>query len=44
VVRAQDVLLQNGDTITVVTFEASTDTYQKDLAHWEKILASLDVK
>ena len=44
VVRAQDILLQNEDTITVITFEASTDTYQQQLERWEKILASLDVK
>ena len=44
VVRAQDVLLQQGDTITVVSFEASTDTYQQELEHWEKILASLDIE
>ena len=43
-VRAQDILLQNGDTITVVTFEASTDTFPQESEQWEKILASLDVK
>jgi hypothetical protein len=44
VALAQDVLLQRGDMITVVTFEASTDTYQQELEQWVKILASLDVK
>jgi hypothetical protein len=33
--------MKHGDTITVVTFEASTDTYQQEVGRWEKILASL---
>ncbi len=41
IVRAQDILMKHGDTITVVTFEASTDTYQQEVGRWEKILASL---
>ena len=44
VVRAQDILLKHGDMITVVTFEANTDSYQQETGHWEKILTSLDIK
>lgn len=44
VVRAQDVLLQHGDIITIVSFEASTDSYSQELGHWVQVLASIDVK
>lgn len=44
VMRAQDLLAQQDDTITVLTFEAGADIYQQELARWEKILASFDVK
>jgi hypothetical protein len=44
VVRARDILVQQGDTIIVLTFEADTDIYQQELIRLEKILASFDVK
>jgi hypothetical protein len=44
VVRARDLLLQQGDAIVVLTFEAGVASYPQELAHWEQILASLEVK
>lgn len=44
IVRAQDILLQHADTITIITFETNTDTYEQELEHLDRILASLDVK
>ena len=44
VVRARDILVQQGDTLTVLTFEAGADIYQQELIHLAKILASFDVK
>jgi hypothetical protein len=44
VVRARDLLVQQGDTIIVVTFEAGADFFQQELTHWDTILASFDVK
>jgi hypothetical protein len=44
VVRARDILVQQGDTITVLTFEADADIYPQELIRLEKILASFDVK
>lgn len=44
VVRARDTLLQQGDTIVVVTFEAGSASYGREANRWEKILASLGVQ
>lgn len=44
VVRARDLLLQQGDAIVVLTFEAGVTRYQQELPRWEQILASLDVQ
>jgi hypothetical protein len=44
VARAEDVLLRNGDTITIATFAADSSAYDDQSATWQKILASLDVK
>lgn len=42
VAQAQDVLLRNGDTVTIATFTADATTYGQQTAAWERILASLD--
>ncbi|MCX6031113.1 MAG: PrsW family glutamic-type intramembrane protease [Chloroflexi bacterium] len=44
VMRAEDILLRNGDTLTLVTFAAPADEYEGQTATWRRILASLDVK
>lgn len=40
VVRARDLLVQQGDSIIVLTFETGVDLFQQELVHWEKILTS----
>lgn len=44
VVRARDTLLQQGDTIVVLTFEASIASYSRAANRWENVLAALDVQ
>jgi hypothetical protein len=44
VARAQDVLLRNGDTVTIASFVADATVYDQKAAVWERILASLDWK
>ncbi len=44
VIRAEDILLRSGDTLTLVTFAAPADEYASQTATWRRILASLDVQ
>ncbi len=44
VTQAEDILLRQGDKLTIVSFSAAADAYAEQAGVWRKVLASLDVQ
>ena len=44
IIRAEDILLQAGDQVTIISFAATADEYEAQADTWQQVLASLDVQ